>query len=508
MSGSKKSLLIVLTLAASSVLAESTNFNNSRKEFTPREIKEFVHQMSASELINLTLKGIGTCKAEFNGRGASYFYRFYSSQNQKAEFVGRNTQPSSFTTYTPEAGKLATSINKKETPSLASDPTNISASAKAEMHAHVLKRIFDGACGEIIMASQQVNFNNLTGDKVVFYKHPTDGLICKTDQFINKVINPTTCKAEETISYLPQKVCKFLYQVARSKATLAMSSKQIKNKIIKKDTSTPDPASSSIAELTPSLLMDYKIDKALKDPTNAELFSLAHALKKPSADDYVPAETLDILTNESIRISDFVNLSETNKIALTNLVLTIEETRKNENFIPWSDSMINVSEKLKKNVEFFVQTNPYLAYATFSIPTVEGYEKSMIDQFSAITKALGRANITPASCVKSTPIDIVYTKPTQVWEPSKGVIEEVRSANFNLGLIAVTIRPEMANIPDRVKAALETQVLFRGGASANASANQVNVDRINSVNGGFAGSPETQNNFQSEVDSAVSNLRR
>lgn len=464
-----KKLFALLVLALSSQAMAEKSLSVSRKVISGNDVKTSVGKLSTEKIAKLALSGkLGTCTATYNGPGTSYMFSYnYSNTNSEiamlggrslivpiaTEQVGINLSFSPATTPRTIAptqrlnsaiSVMNTNINTSIV-SLSPVAANLETLAMQQLGAKIKEKLDIGQCGTVNFESRTVNFKEFNADTVKFYKGADGSLICTTTGLENDVADG--CSTKKVTSFLPTKVCRLVYQVARGKSNVTRTS-------LKPTFTFLGPA---ILPITIEVEQDLAIDKALKNPSISHLFSFEKSLNKPVATNYLPADVLDVLKDKNLDHSKFADLSDDVKFKLSNAVLTIEATKTKPEVVQFPTEINQLATNLKSNVELYMMTNRTTKnFVSYEIPKESTVLAAVAEKLRPITTDILRPAITSFHTCRALPPSWINASAilTPVENPSEDLLADVSNASNDTAIATAFVNEEL-------------RVIGRNPASAN-----------------------------------------
>ena len=407
--------------------------------------------MPLDRIASFAVKGkMNTCRAYYNNDAAYYYSLFYIDQNgQEASELFGPRNPLKTISFTPSAGQKKPSVesSKPDNSNVYSYSDSDRKTAKNMLGQRVKELLLKERCGSPKLTTQQLSFNDLNADQVQFYKEGKK-IVCTSKDFNNEVYDSQTCSNKSFPIFLPDPICRFLYQAARGvDAKGKMSWKALQ-----------EPKAESVTS-------DQKVmaatDKALRqNPELAEEIMSARILE---ADYYIPSSMVTVLQNKNLD-KNFSKLDTSTQMTLASLVLSLERINGNSMYPQPSEGLLKATlnnSTFMKSVKLFILSRPDEKYTLAYIPTIEEQKYFAKKQFSVLATTSDEDSKDQTKCQKNkgkTPIAVseTRTEPQDPAEtPSDSVVKAIEDANFNLVAIqtvTLTIPAKFDYLPAGYKA--------------------------------------------------------
>lgn len=291
------------------------------KQLSSTQTQDAIRSMNPDRIVELASTGkLGECKSFSNVGKVSHLYSLKWANNGSEHFgirlipaarnfvVNRNLT-SSF------LQQAALALPNPETTIAPHSLAGITEDPKVALANKIKTLVQENKCGSINFTTSQVNFKSLSSDKVKFYRDEAQKLVCSSEGFENEIRDPATCQMRPVTTFLPDKVCRFLYQVARAKGNVDVGVKKTGlTRINVMPTVKLEPFTAEIKKMR-------NIDLIFKDRSHLSAIETLQSSRVPPAELYLPANITERLKDPTLELNKFETLPTSVKNELSEFVV-------------------------------------------------------------------------------------------------------------------------------------------------------------------------------------------
>lgn len=378
-------IIITITTSFSCVYAGPQS-----RTLTSNQVKNIIDNMNSEKATAMALSGnLGECRAYSNADGASSVYSLKWSNNGSEEVGPSLIMPvksvlidTTVTTSVLRQAALQAPTNSMVSSSRISEI--LKSSARSTLGAKLIQLLKENKCGDIGFSTTQVNFKDLNASNVQFYRDEKDELVCSSQSFENEIRDPSTCQMKPITTFLPYKVCRFIYQVARTKGNVnvgktSQTSSSNRNRFI--------AIGPKISPFTDEIKKARDLDLVIRDRSNLDALELVQSVRIPPAELYLPSNILDRLKDTNLQLNNFEALPLQVKSELSEFVINYEATQGKSDLPEWSSEFRTIYSNIKPNVELFLQTNTSQNLNLYHFPKTEITSNAINDKILPFIKA-------------------------------------------------------------------------------------------------------------------------
>lgn len=385
----------IFLMALPLTLMANDKGNSTYVKLTDNNLYDMVMKMSDKDVGELLTKKQsmlgGKCKVSENSNGLALFTLSVPGKDAPLRFGIK--KPSGFSLKFSSMG--ITGFKKINIPHLAGryslrteDERNIAlkdlgAAFKSEISGR------SWPCGSPQLESRRVSLADLKKE-VKFYRDDQTGeVVCISptgkDSSVRK---PDSCEYEPVLAELPPKLCKYLVHLARSEAEDELT---VGTRMVKKDGTKKVKLTVKLPIFLP-FSNDFRRQITLarflkKQPDTYSFIDHAHI---PAADDFLSAETLELLGTEKGEAQDFANLPEEAKVELTRMALSVEAIRGESAIVQPSPEVLDIVDAVRPHADALIKANPDLELDLYTFPRRADVEENYQAKFASLTQINGK----------------------------------------------------------------------------------------------------------------------